>query len=114
VARFATTGQRGGVTFDSVNLSISNPDMAVEAIAARKTGLAYLERWMSNIVATVITVASMATVPPAPHAHQTELGIDLPLTLTDPFGMSVPRTNSAGTKLTAVSHFSIPGIALRF
>jgi hypothetical protein len=53
-------------------------------------------------------------VAPAPHAHQSELAIGLPFTFTDPFGMSVPKTNNVGTRLTAVSHFKMLGIALIF
>jgi len=62
----------------------------------------------------VIMTASTETTAPAPHAHQTELGIGRPFTFTDPFGMSVPKKNISGTRLTAVSHFKILGIALRF
>jgi hypothetical protein len=108
------SNHRGAVTLDPVSFPSSVPDRKVAVMPTRRTGRAYLERLTSISTAMVIMTASTATTAPAPHAHQIELSIGLPFTFMDPFGMSVPRKNIGGTRLTAVSHFKTLGIALRF
>jgi hypothetical protein len=113
-ARLTISGQRGRVRLGYISFRSGSPDVAVKAIAIKKTGRAYFERCISNISAAVIMMARRATTTPAPHDHQSELAIGLPSTFMDPFGMSEPSKNIVGTRLIAVSHFRMPGIALRF